>query len=282
MNQSAVAGAGRDRAARKATGSVTEGAARAGLAARGVIYLLVGVLALQIAFGDGGEQADRQGALAEISGQPFGSVLLWALGIGLVGMAVWRLSEAAFGSADPDGRKAHKRALALVRCVFYGFVAFSVLRFAAGGGSGSGSGSGSGDQESRDITATALELPAGQWLVGVGGAVIIGAGVWIGVQAVRREYRETLKLGEMSRAGRRLTDVTGVGGGVARGAVFAALGVFAVQAAVDYEPDKAKGMDDTLRTFADTAFGPSLLACVAFGLLLFGIFSFVLARRRRV
>ncbi|MEU9737415.1 DUF1206 domain-containing protein [Streptomyces sp. NPDC048002] len=282
MNSSAVARAGRQKARGKTASSVTEGAARAGLAARGVIYVLVGLLALQIAFGDGGEQADRQGAVAEIAGQPFGSALLWALGVGLVGMALWRLSEAAFGSADPDGRKAHKRLLALVRSVFYGFVAFSVLRFAAGGGSGSGSGSGSGDQESRDITATALELPAGQWLVGAGGAVIIGAGAWIAIQAVRREYRDTLRLGEMSRAERRVTDVTGVGGGVARGTVFAALGVFAVQAAVDYEPDKAKGMDDTLRTFADTALGPWLLACVAFGLLLFGIFSFLLARRRRV
>ncbi len=163
------------------------------------------------------------------------------------------------------------------RCLFYGFVAYSVLRFTVSGGGG-----GSGDEQSRDITASAMDLPAGRWLVGLGGAAIVAAGLWIGVQAIRREYRETLKLGEMSAPERWLTDVTGAGGGVARGVVFAALGAFAVQAAVDHESDKAKGMDDTLRSFADTPLGPWLLACVAFGLVLFGLFSFVLAVRRRV
>lgn len=279
MNLSAVTRAGRTPAGSKATASLTEGAARAGLAARGVIYLLVGALALQIAFGDRQQQADRQGALTEVSDKPLGSVLLWALGIGLVGMAVWRLSEALFGSVGKDGRKLHKRGLALVRCLFYGFVAFSVLRFTVSDGQQGGK---SGDKESRDITATALDLPAGQWLVAAGGVGIVVAGVWIGVQAIRRSYHDELKLGEMSRTERRLTDVTGVGGGVARGVVFTTLGAFAVQAAVDYEPDRAKGLDDTLRTFADTALGPWLLAVVAFGLVLFGLFSFFLARRRRV
>ncbi|MDT9699117.1 DUF1206 domain-containing protein [Streptomyces sp. P17] len=279
MNLSAVAGAGRTPTEPRAAASTAEGAARAGLAARGVIYLLVGALALQIAFGDRRRQADRQGALAELSEQPFGSVLLWALGIGLAGMALWRLSEAVFGSVGPDGRKPRKRLLGLVRCLFYGFVASSVLLFAASGGNGGGA---SGDEQSRDITATALDLPAGQWIVGVGGAAVTVAGVCIGVQAMRRSYRDKLKLGEMSPTGQRLTDVTGVGGGVARGLVFAALGAFAVRAAVDYEADKVKGLDDTLRSFADTALGPWLLAAVAFGLVLFGLFSFAMARRRRV
>ncbi|WP_328869070.1 DUF1206 domain-containing protein [Streptomyces sp. NBC_00287] len=280
MNPSAVAGAGRAPTEPKAAASTAEGAARAGLAARGVIYLLVGVLALQIAFGDRHRQADRPGALAELSDKPFGSVLLWALGTGLVGMALWRLSEAVFGSVGRDGRKPRKRLLALVRCLFYGFVAYSVLLFAASGDNGGGGGS--TDEQSRDITATALDLPAGQWIVGIGGAAIVVAGGWIGVRAMRRSYRGKLKLGEMSRTGQRLTDVTGVGGGVARGLVFAALGAFAVRAAVDYEPDRAKGLDDTLRSFAETALGPWLLAAVAFGLLLFGLFSFAMAWRRRV
>ncbi|MFF3349551.1 DUF1206 domain-containing protein [Streptomyces sp. NPDC002779] len=280
MNMSAVVGAGRTPSGSKAAGSMTEGAARAGLAARGVIYLLVGTLALQIAFGGRRRQADRQGALAELSEKPFGSVLLWALGIGLVGMALWRLSEVVFGRVGPKGHKPHKRLLSAGRCLFYGFVAYSVLRFAANGGKGEGGGS--TDQQSRDITATAMELPAGQWIVGAGGAGIMVAGVWIGVQAIRRKYRKDLKLGEMSRTAQRLTDVTGVGGGLARAAVFAVLGAFAVRAAVDYEPDEAKGLDDTLRSFAETGLGPWLLAAVACGLVLFGLFSFMMAARRRV
>lgn len=275
---------GRSRARQAANGSVAEGAARAGLAARGVIYLLVGMLALQIAFGQGKRQADRGGALAELADRPFGAVLLWALGIGLVGMALWRLSEALFGAVGPSGRKAKKRLASAARCVFYTFVAYSVLAFAAnpGGGTGGGAGGGSSDRQSRDVTARVLEVPAGQWAVGAAGAAIVIAGVVIGVQALRRSYHRKLKLGELSPRARRLVDVTGVGGGVARGLVFAAAGVFAVRAAVDYQPDEAKGLDDTLRSFAGTPLGPWLLVCVALGLILFGVFSFALARWRRV
>ncbi|MDX3242667.1 DUF1206 domain-containing protein [Streptomyces sp. ME18-1-4] len=290
MNTSALAHSGRAEAERAARGTMTKGAAKAGLTARGVIYLLVGALALQIAFGHGTQQADRQGALGEISEKPFGAVLLWALGVGLVGMALWRLSEAVFGEAGPDGRRARKRLLAVVRCVFYSFVAYSVLLFAAGsgggrgsgGGAGSGAGGGSSDEQSRDVTARALDLPAGQWIVGAAGAGIVVAGVWIAARAVLRTYREDLRLGEMSPGVRRLVDVTGVGGGAARGLVFAAAGAFAVRAAVDYRPNRAKGLDDTLRSFADTPVGPGLLACVAAGLVLFGLFSLAMARWRNV
>ncbi|MEU6406640.1 DUF1206 domain-containing protein [Streptomyces sp. NPDC046985] len=274
---SALARPWKTRARRAAKGSVTEVAARAGLTARGVIYLLVGVLALRVAFGDGSHQADRGGALATIAQQPFGDVLLWALGIGVAGMALWRLSEVVFGSAGPDGDKAGKRALAAVRCVFYVSVAWSVLSFAAGYG-----GSRSSDKQSRDLTAQAMGLPAGQWLVGAVGVGVALAGVWVGVQAVRRKYRDKLRLGEMSQNTRRLVDVTGVGGGLARGLIFATAGVFAVRAAVEYQPKQAKGMDDTLRSFAGTPAGPWLLVLVAAGLMLFGLFSFALARWRRV
>ncbi|MEU9518585.1 DUF1206 domain-containing protein [Streptomyces sp. NPDC048224] len=277
MNARVQALTGRGRARRAANGSAAEGAARAGLTARGVIYLLVGILALQIAFGSGNRQADRGGALQELADKPFGAVLLWALGAGLVGMALWRLSEALFGVTGKDGHTAKKRLPAAARCVFYAFVAYSVLAFAAGAGD-----SGSSDRQSRDVTARVMDIPAGQWLVGIAGVGIVIAGAVIGIQAARRSYHKKLKLGELSPRVRRLVDVTGVGGGVARGLVFAGAGVFAVRAAVDYDPDRVKGLDDTLRSFADTPLGPWLLVLVAAGLVLFGVFSFTLARWRRV
>ncbi|MER5877992.1 DUF1206 domain-containing protein [Streptomyces sp. NPDC060235] len=277
MNAGAVAREGQVGARRAATGTAREGAARAGLTARGVIYALVGILALRIAFGGSGQQADRGGALQEIASKPFGAVLLWALGVGVVGMALWRLSEAVFGAAGEDGGKPAKRLMAAGRCVFYGFVAYSVLSFAAGS-----RGSGAGDKKSRDVTAKALGIPGGQWIVGAVGVGLVAAGVWIAVRAIMRKYHKHLKLGEMSKRVRQVVDVTGVGGGTARGAVFAAAGVFAVRAAIDYEPDKAKGMDDTLRSFAGTPMGPWLLALVAVGLILFGVFSFAMARWRKV
>ena len=279
MNTSTMAQTGRIEARRAARGSAVEWAARVGFTARGVIYLLVGVLALQIAFGDSKRQADRGGALAALADKPFGSVVLWALGVGLVGMALWRLSEVVFGSVGPDGRKATKRLMSAGRFVFYAFVAYSVLSFAVGSGSG---GSGSSDKQSKDITARALEWPGGQWLVGAAGVGVAVAGVWIAGRALLRSFHDKLKLSEMGPRVRKLVDVTGVGGGVARGVVFAAAGAFAVRAAVDYEPKKAKGLDDTLRSFADTPLGPWLLVLIAAGLVLFGVFSFAMARWRKV
>ncbi|WP_326690837.1 MULTISPECIES: DUF1206 domain-containing protein [unclassified Streptomyces] len=273
------------RNARKAKANarpVVGGAARAGFAARGVIYLLVGLLALQVAFEGGkkgGGQADRGGALEEVAGKPFGAFLLWALGLGLAAMALWRLFEALFGAAGPDGQKVRKRLLSAARAVFYGFVAYSVLAFAAGD---EGSGSGSSDKQSQDVTAKALDLPGGQWLVGIVAAGIVVAGVWMAIRALLRKYHEHLRMGQMSRATKRLVDGTGVAGGTARGLVFAAAGAFAVRAAVEYEPDKAKGLDDTLRSFTETPAGPWLLVAVALCLALFGVFSFAVARWRKV
>ena len=161
MDGSVAARRGRLAARRAADGRAVEAAARCGLAARGVIYLLVGVLALRIAFGEGGGQADRGGALQEIARQPLGGVLVWALGAALAGMALWRLSEALTGAAGPDGRKASKRLMSAGRCVLYAVISLSVLAFAAGE-----QGSGSSDRQSRDVTAKTLALPEGQWLVG--------------------------------------------------------------------------------------------------------------------
>ncbi|MGC5410415.1 DUF1206 domain-containing protein, partial [Streptomyces sp. DT225] len=202
MNISATASKGRGKARRAGNSTAVEAAGRAGFVARGVIYFLVGLLALRIAFNDGdgkgggGKQADRGGALAEIAQKPFGHVLLWVLGIALVGMALWRLSEAAFGAAGPDGHKATKRLASGGRAVFYAFVAYSVLSFAAGD---TGSGSGKGDARSQDVTARALDLPGGRWIVGAAGVGIACAGLWIAGRAALRKFHKHLRMGAMSR-----------------------------------------------------------------------------------
>ncbi|MFB6808665.1 DUF1206 domain-containing protein [Streptomyces sp. NPDC056387] len=258
-------------------GGLRKVTARCGLLARGVLYVLIGMLALRVASGDaGGEEADRQGALQELVEKPFGDVLVWAVGIGLVCMMLWRLSEAVFGAAGPDGDKAGKRLASAGRTVFYAVVAFSALSFATGGGGHSG------DEQSRDVTARALDLPAGRWLVGAAGLGIAVAGVVVAVQAARRSFRRHLAMGGVPPWGRRAVDFLGVSGGLARGAVFAAAGGFVVYAAVRYDPAQAKGVDDTLRAFAATAAGPWLLVAVAVGLMLFGVFSAAMARWREV
>ncbi|WP_418953028.1 DUF1206 domain-containing protein [Streptomyces katrae] len=241
--------------------------------ARGVLYVMVGMLALRVAFGDSGAQeADRQGALQELAETSLGSLLIWAVGIGFVCMTLWRLSEAVFGAAGPDGGEPMKRLASACRTVFYAAVAFSVLSFAMGGGGRSG------DEQSRDVTAKALDVPAGQWLVGAAGLGIAVAGVVIAVQAARCSFREDLAMSGASEGWRKAVDFLGVAGGLARGVVFAAAGGFVLYAAVRYDPAQAKGIDDTLRSFTRTAAGPGLLVVVAVGLVLFGLFSWAMAR----
>lgn len=279
MDVGAVTVSGRVRARRAARGPVVEGAARAGFAARGAIYLLVGLLAARVAEGsDRGQQADREGALAEIAHRPLGTPVLWALAVGLAGMALWRLSEALFGAAGAEGHRARKRLLSGARCLFYGFVAYTVSTYALGDRRSEG---GSSDRTSQDLTARLLDLPGGRWMVGAAGVVAAGVGGWIAVRAALRKYHDRMRLGEMSPRTRLVVDCTGVAGGVSRGAVFAAAGGFALWAAVGFDPGRAKGMDDTLRSFTQTPAGPWLLFAVAAGLALFGLFSFAMARWRK-
>ncbi len=264
------------KAERAADSKAVDRAARAGFVARGIIYLLIGVIAIRLAFHPGnGKQADRSGALAEIAEKPFGLFLLWALGIATAGMALWRLSEAAFGASGTDGDKAGKRLISLGRAVFYGFVAYSVLSFAMGSGGG-----GSSDKKSKDVTATALGWPGGRWIVAVAGAVVVGIGVGLVIRAVLRKFRKHLRTGEMSRRTEHVVDALGIAGNTARGVLFGAAGVFALVAAYQFEPKKAKGMDDTLRSFTETPAGPWLLVVVAIGLLGYGAFSMASARYR--
>jgi hypothetical protein len=248
---------------------------RAGFMARGVIYVLVGYLALRIAFGDGGDQADRQGALQQIASRPFGTALLWLLAAGLAGMAVWRGVQAAVPGAE--SRKAGSRLMNAGRAVFYAFVCWGTAAYAAGSG-----GSGSSDSSSKDWTANVLKLPAGRWLTGVAGCALIVVGAFIAVRAAQRRFLRKMETGRMGPKVRTAVTASGAAGGMARGAVYSAAGVFVLLAAIRYDPGSAKGMDDTLRSFDRTAAGPWLLVAVAAGLVLYGCFSFASARWRRL
>ncbi|MGH3311879.1 MAG: DUF1206 domain-containing protein [Streptomyces sp.] len=276
MNAPAAMRRGRRNARQAANSTALESVARAGMIAQGVLYILVGLLALRIASGGGGK-ADQGGALRELAAQPFGRFLVWGVGLGLAGLALWRLTEALFGASERHGNKPRKRLMSAGRFVLYGVLAYSVISYAVGS-----RGSGSSDAKSQDITARALSVPAGQWLVGIVGLIIAGFGAWSAVQAIRRKYHDQMRMSRIPRRARRWVDVLGVGGGVSRGAVLVVLGVFAMEAAWSEDADEAKGMDDALRSFAQTPAGPWLLAAIAVGVALFGLFCFALARWRRV
>ncbi|WP_371750388.1 DUF1206 domain-containing protein [Streptomyces sp. NBC_01283] len=260
---------------RSAENQTLSTAGRAGFCARGVVYVLIGALAIQMALGSGGKSADRQGALAQIAEQPFGKIMLWVLVAGFGCMALWRASRAVL-TRGPD-RKTPSRLLDGGRALFYGFICWATATYAAGGGQGS-----SGNTQSKDWTASVLKLPYGQILVAAGGCFLIGIGSVLAIRAAMRKFLRQLDTAAMSPRTQQIVTGLGVSGGVARGMVFAAAGGFVLIAAIRFDADEAKGVDGTLRSFTDTPMGPWLLVAVAIGLILFGVFSFASARWRRL
>lgn len=238
------------------------------------MYVVIGWIALEIAFGKARQQADRTGALHALSATPFGVAALWVLVVGFFGMAVWRLSEAAWPVGE--GRKATARALAFAKAVFYAVIGYGVLKYAIGAGAPQSS-----NNQSVDLTATLLRHTGGQLVVVVIGLAFIGSGLYLGYQAWRERFLKELELGRLRRRTRQIVEGLGRFGGIARGIVFITAGVFLVVAAVRSQPQQAKGIDSSLRALAATPVGPWLLAIVAIGLVMFGLFSWCEARWRR-
>lgn len=275
----ARAGSQSRRAARRASDSrVVDLAARLGFVGRGLVYVLIGVLAIGVAFGLSGERTDREGALRQVADAPFGTTVLVLLVVGFFGYALWRLLEAAIGHTDEsDGKKrAAKRLVSAARGVIYTAIAISTLVFLTSDGSSGGSG------EPAPYTARVMQHSGGRWLVGIVGVVVVGIGVGMIVRGVKRSFEKHLRMQEMSPKTRRVAGRVGQLGYVARGVVFGLAGVFVVKAAVDFDPNEAKGFDGTLKTIAEQAYGQWLLTLCALGLVLFGAYSFLESRYRKI
>jgi hypothetical protein len=249
---------------------------RAGLVAKGVLYGIVGVLALAIPLNLGGKATDRHGALRTVAAQPLGEVLLLALGIGFGSYAVWRFVQ-AFLDRDHEGKGLKglaKRASYLARGLLYAgstFVAFALV-----GGLGSG---GSDEQEE---TAKVLDLPLGRWIVLTVGLGFLAAGAYNVYRSVTGKFRKHLREHEMGDTEHGWTIAVGVAGHAARAIVFGLVGAFLVKAAVEYEPDEAIGIDGALRKLAQQPYGEVLLGAVAAGLIAYGVYCLVQARYREV
>jgi len=247
--------------------------ARFGFAGRGLVYVVLGLLAVQVALGHTA-RADKNGALASIKDKPFGSVLLVVLAISFAGYAVWRLLDGVVGHREEDGAKRWgKRVASLFRGVVYAALAFSTARFVF---------SSPGRDKTEPLTARVMGMTGGRTVVGLIGAALVVGGLVIAVRGVREKFLKKLDLGSAGDGLRTAVKAVGIVGLAGRGLVLALVGGFLVQAAVTFDPDKAKGLDASLKSLADAPFGPVLLACAAVGLVAFGLWSWVEARYRRV
>jgi hypothetical protein len=262
-------------------GDWVERAGRIGLVAKGVSYALIGVLAIQIPLGQGGQAADRQGALRQLASESWGPAVLIALAVGFACYAVWRVIEAVI-DRQHEGRDAKglaKRARSLGRGVLYAASAVLALALVRSGSSGAGGG-GTGDEKQE--TARVLDWPAGRWIVLAVALGFLADGLYNVYRGVTAKFRERLKTGEMDQATERAAVASGVVGHVARGVVFALVGVFLAKAAIEYDPSEAIGIDGALLKLAQHDQGPLLLGAVAAGLIAYALYCLVEARYRKI
>jgi hypothetical protein len=255
--------------------------AKFGYAAKGVVYGLVGLLALEAAFGVGGKLTDTRGVLHTIAAQPYGPWVLGAVALGLFGYTVWRFVQAALDPEEKTEGEGARGWLRRVGCVLsglaYGGLALTALRLILGAAHGGGS---AGNTQA--YAARALAEPWGRFAVGAAGAVVIGVAAYQAYSAWKEKFVQNLRTGEMNETERKYVTVLGKVGIAARGVVFALTGWFLVRAAFASNAALARGLDGALASLAEQPFGKLLLVVVAAGLVAYGGYSVAEARWRRV
>jgi hypothetical protein len=247
-----------------------------GLIAYGVVHLLVGWIALGIAWvgitgTNSAQEASQQGALNELASQPLGAATLWVVAIGLIALALWQIVEAIWGHRDrPAGvKRIRKRVGSAGRCIAYALLAAASISTLRGD-------SGSGESE-ESYTARLMAQPWGRIVVGLVAVAIVVLGVRLIRRGVKKKFTEDLA-GGVSQGVVRL----GQAGYIAKGIAFAIVGGLFGWAAATYDPEKAGGLDDALRTVNEAPFGAVLLTAMALGLMCFGVYCFFWAKNPRV
>jgi hypothetical protein len=252
--------------------------ARFGYAVKGVVYFLVGLLAIQAAIGVGGETTGTEGALKMINRQPFGQVLLLLTAIGLFGYALWRVIQAWLDPDHNDSNSAKhivQRIGYFVSALTYAFLGWEAVRLLMGAVGG-------GEDGTEHWTRQLMAQPFGPWLVGLVGLIIVGVGLFQIYYGLAAKFRDELKLHQMSSAEQTWAMRSGRAGYSARGLIYAIIGGFLIWAALESKPENAAGLGEALDEVAQQPYGGLLLALVAIGFMAYGFFAFVQARYRNI
>jgi len=244
---------------------------RIGLVAYGIVNLMIGWLALQLALGQKQGQTSNQGAMHQLARQPLGGVLVWLVTVGMFLLVIWRLVEAAGGHRDEEGSdRLRKRLVSLGKAVMYAIVGVSAAKVAMNAGSGGG--------KKSDLTATIMRWPAGPWIVTAIGLAAMAYGGNLIRRAWTEKFREHLSgEGQGGEAGQAYIWF-GKAGYSAKGVAFLVIGGLFVYAGFTHQAKKAGGLDDALHTVLQQPFGPVLLGLIAVGIACYGLFCFARAR----
>ena len=252
--------------------------ARFGYATKGAVYMVIGVMATLAAIGMGGDTTDTRGALRAIEEQPFGKFALGTVAFGLIGYVIWRWLQAI---ADTEEKGTRLKGISIrigyaTSGLVYAGLAFSAAKILIDVGDTDTSSS----EKAQDWTARLMSLPYGPWLVWLAGACVIGFGLYQIYKGIKAKFLKRLKLGQMNMAKKTWAKLSGRVGYIARGIVFCILGVFLVQAARHYNPQEAQGLDGALDALARQTHGRWILAAVAAGLFIYGLYMLVESRYR--
>ncbi|MFB9546720.1 DUF1206 domain-containing protein [Micromonospora sagamiensis] len=263
-------------ASRTANSRWLETLARVGFIGYGIVHLLFAWLALQIAFGKSSDDGDQSGALRTLAAQPMGKFLVVAIAVGLLAMAIWQGLEAAVGHrAERGGERVVERLASAGRAIVYLYFAWTAWKVFSDAGSNSA-------DKQEALTGELMTSSGGRWLVGLAGVALASIGAGLVIYGLVKRFEKHLKTGEMDARTRQLARRLGVAGYVAKGTAYAIAGILVVVAAINYDPEKARGLDAALRTLREQSYGPILLALVALGIAAFGAFCFVQSRYRKV
>lgn len=265
------------KAERAGDGASLKVLARVGLIAYGVVHLLIGWLALQIAWGaPAGKSADISGALGTLADQPFGKILLCLVAVGMVALALWQASEAIWGYRNREGAKrVRNQAASGAKAVIYAALGVSAASVVLGGGSWD-------SQSQQQTTSGVLAWPAGRAIVVVAGLIIIGVGVAGMVKGMKKSFNEEIDTSSMSAVAQKGVARLGQVGYIAKGAALGVVGGLLSYAALTFHRQKAPGLDGALHAILSQPSGRLLLTAVALGFVAFGLFAMFESRYRRM
>jgi len=247
-------------------------AARVGLTARGVVYILMGALAFLIARGDRAE-VDQKSALTQVLRRPYGTWMVALLGIGFGCYALWRFYEAL--TKRGRLRTTGSRVLLFTRGVIYALLAFTAVSVLHGSTQHQST-------QQRDYARTIMSHRDGRWLVGLIGFIILVVGITQVNEGIKLRFMRNFQGQNISPAVRRWIRQLGRIGTIARGFVFVITGLLVVSAAWTDNASKATGLDGAVKTLLNQRFGALLLGVVATGLIIFGIYGLAEARYRHI
>ncbi len=246
-------------------------AVRAGLVAYGAVHLLVGWLALQLAFGDRSENASNKGAMQELAEQPFGEVLVWAIAIGMFLLVVWRVLELLLGHQEKQGADRWKaRAASGTKAVVYAAIGISALSVVLGDQSSGKGGS--------SWTKTVMEWPAGQWIVAAVGLGVILYGANHVRKGFTEDYAKHLSAEGKSGSAGKAYLTFGKVGYIGKGIAVAVVGGLVLYGGLTHDAKKSGSLDQALHQLLTYWFGVFLLVVIAAGLICYGLFNFARAR----